>query len=151
MLGGWELSGIARFQSGAPLTVVGNSSIGARRADLVGDPYAPESQRFPATPLGTVVWLNPASFAAAPEGRLGNGTRGQFRGPSLHVWDISVRKSFAVKGDVRLQIQADLFNAFNHTNLRYSVQTLNLSTGGLASLNTAAPPRNVQLGVRVTF
>jgi Carboxypeptidase regulatory-like domain len=151
LLGGWEFSGIARYQSGAPITVVGSSAIGARRADLIGDPYAPESQRYPATPLGTVVWLNPASFAAAPESRLGNSTRGQFRGPSLHVWDISVRKSIAVAREVRLQIQADLFNVLNQTNLRYNAQTLNVSTGGLASLNAVAPPRNVQLGLRVTF
>jgi Carboxypeptidase regulatory-like domain len=152
VLGGWELSGIVRYQSGAPLTVVGNSSIGVRRADLVGsDPYSPESERFPATPPGTVRWLNPAAFAAAPEARLGNTTRNEFRGPTLYVWDLSIRKAFAVAGDVQLQIQADLFNAFNHTNLRYNAQILNVSTGGLASLNTAAPPRNVQLGVRVTF
>ena len=39
VLGGWEISGIARPQSGAPLTVTANTTIGSRRADLVGDPY----------------------------------------------------------------------------------------------------------------
>jgi hypothetical protein len=62
-----------------------------------------------------------------------------------------VRKSIAVAREVRLQIQADLFNALNQTNLRYNTQTLNVSSGGLGSLNAVSPPRNVQLGVRVTF
>jgi hypothetical protein len=151
VLGGWELSGIVRLQSGAPLTVTANTSIGTRRADLIGDPYVPESERFVADSPGTVRYLDPAAFAPAPEGRRGNTSRGEFRGPGLHVWDLSLRKGFAVTSNVRMQIQADLFNAFNHTDLRFSSQTLNLSTGGFGVLNQAAPPRNVQLGARLTF
>jgi hypothetical protein len=151
VLGGWELSGIVRYQSGAPLTITGNTTIGARRADLVGDPYVPESDRFVGGSAGAVQYLNPAAFASAPEGRRGNSTRGQFRGPSLHVWDLSLRKGFGVTGNVRLQIQADLFNAFNQTNLRFSAQSLSINAGGFGQLNQAAPPRNVQLGIRLTF
>ena len=152
VLGGWEISGIGRYQSGAPLTVTGNTSIGTRRADFLGgDPYLPASQRFdPASP-GVVRWLNPAAFAVAPESRRGNSNRGQFRGPSLKVVDLSLRKGFAVGGDVKVQVLADLFNVLNETNLRFSSQSLSLSAGGFGQLNTAAPPRNVQLGVRVTF
>ena len=54
-------------------------------------------------------------------------------------------------GDARLQVQADLFNVLNHTNLRLSSQTPSLTDGGFGQLNQAAPPRNVQLGVRLTF
>jgi hypothetical protein len=52
---------------------------------------------------------------------------------------------------VKVQVQADMFNVFNHTNLRFSGQSLNLSGGGFGLLNQAAPPRNVQLGVRLMF
>ena len=111
----------------------------------------PESQRFdPASP-GTVRYLNPAAFAVAPEGRRGNSSRGQFRGPSFQGWDISLRKIFAVHGNTKLQFQADLFNAFNQTKLRFSAQSLNFSNSGFGLLNQSAPPRNVQLGVRLTF
>ncbi len=67
------------------------------------------------------------------------------------MWDVSIRKGFALGGDVKLQLQADLFNVFNHTNLRFGSQSLNLSAGGFGQLNAAAPPRNVQLGVRLQF
>jgi hypothetical protein len=151
LLGGWEVSGIGRYQSGAPLTITANTAIGARRADDTGaDPYLPESQRFGSNP-GQVRWLDPAAFVPAPEGRPGNSKRGQVRSPSIQLWDISLRKQFRIGGDVRLQFQADLFNVFNHTNLRFSSQTLNASNAGFGELNTAVPPRNVQLGVRVTF
>jgi hypothetical protein len=150
VLGGWEISGIGRYQSGAPITVTANTTIGTRRADLIGDPYLPESERTP-LPSGAVPYLNPAAFTAPPEGRSGNSERGGFRWPSLTVFDLSLRKEFAVKGDVALQVQADLFNALNQTQLRFSSQSLNRSGGGFGQLNQAAPPRQIQLGIRLVF
>ena len=43
-------------------------------------------------------------------------------------------------------MQADFFNVFNHTNLRFSGQSLNLSGGGFGQLNQAAPPRQSSWG-----
>ena len=109
VLGGWEVSGIGRFQSGAPLTITGDTSIGNRRADFLGgDPYLPESERFDPVNAGIVRWFNPAAFAIAPEGRRGNSTRGQFQGPSLQIWDLSLRKRFAVAGDVKAAVPGRL-------------------------------------------
>ncbi len=152
VLGGWEISGITRYQTGSPLTVTGNTSIGNRRADyLGGDPYLPADQRVAQN--GAIQWLNPAAFAAAPEGRPGNGERGQFRGPTYFNWDISLRKQFRIGGDVRLQVQADFFNAFNQVNWGNpnNSQTPNLSNAGFGNITTAQPPRNIQLGMRLMF
>ena len=142
ILGGWEISGIGRYQSGAPLTVTANTAIGGRRADLIGEPYERN---------GDLQYLNAAAFAPAPDDRRGNTGRGQFRGPSLTVFDVSLRKQFVVTGEVRLQVQADFFNVLNQTQLRFSGQSLNASGGGFGQLNQAAPPRQVQLGIRLTF
>jgi hypothetical protein len=152
VLGGWEISGIGRFQSGAPVTVTANTALGVRRADFVGgEAYVPESERFSSATPGVVQYLNPNAFTAAPENRRGNTSRGQFRGPSLSVFDLSFRKGFAVAGDVNVQFQADLFNALNHTNLRFSGATAERTGSGFGQLNQAAPPRQIQLGARVTF
>jgi outer membrane receptor for Fe3+-dicitrate len=97
-----------------------------------------------------VQWLNPAAYASAPEGRRGNSTRGQFRGPSYHVWDLSLRKQFVLSGDVRLQIQADFFNAFNMVN--WGNPATNLSGSGFGNITSiTGQPRNIQLGARLTF
>jgi hypothetical protein len=150
ILGGWQVSGITRVQSGAPLTITGSTSIGTRRADyLGGDVYYPDSERFAAN--GTPQWLRPEAFAAAPDGRRGNSERGAYRGPGLHVWDMSLRKQFPLFGSVRATVQADAFNIWNHTNLRFSSQSLSRTTAGFGQLNAAAPPRQVQLGFRVSF
>jgi hypothetical protein len=148
VLGGWSVSGIYRYQTGAPLTVTGNTSIGNRRADyLGGDPYIPDSGRT--SPTGAIVWLDPTQFAAAPDTRLGNSARGQFRGPSYQVFDLSFRKAFRVAGDTRLQFQADLFNALNHTN--FNDPSVNLANADFGRISAAGPPRNVQLALRLTF
>jgi hypothetical protein len=148
VLGGWELSGIYRFQSGAPLTVNGLTAVGTRRADFLGgNPYLPASGRVNAA--GTVRWLDPSVFATAPETRLGNSTRGQFRGPSYQVFDLSFRKGFRVHNETRIQIQADFFNALNHTN--FNDPQLTVTNSNFGQIISAGPPRNVQLGLRVTF
>jgi hypothetical protein len=146
ILGGWEVSGITRYQTGAPLTISGNTSIGGRRADYVGgEMYLPDLIGA----NGVVQWIDSAAFTPAPEGRRGNSTRGQVRGPSYYVWDISLRKQFKVKGDVRMQLQADFFNAFNRVN--WGNPATNLSAAGFGQISSANPARNIQLGARIMF
>jgi hypothetical protein len=148
VLGGWEVSGIARYQTGAPLTVTAGSSIGNRRADFVGgNAYVADSKRVDAK--GGVTWLNAAAFAAPPEGRAGNSGRDAFRGPAYSVWDISVRKQFRLGKDVRLLLQADLFNAFNQIN--WGTVDTNMSNKSFGTVTSVNPPRNVQLGARILF
>ena len=150
IVGGWEVSGLARYQSGQPLTITANTAIGGRRADVVEgvDPYVPEDQRSTLVP-GSVMWLNPAAFVAAPAGRRGNSLRGAYRAPTYSLWDITVRKQIPLRGSVRAQIEATLYNAFN--GLNYRAPGTNLSGAGFGSVTSVAPPRQIQLGFRVNF
>jgi hypothetical protein len=148
LLGGWEISGITRFQSGAPFTVSGNTTIGSRRADYTGGGEQ-ASNVGDLLSDNTVAWLDASKFAAAPESRLGNSGRNQFFGPGLQQWDISLRKQFRLKGSAKLQFQADFFNAFNNLILRNPATTV--TTAGFGTITSAAPMRNVQLGLRVQF
>jgi hypothetical protein len=148
VLGGWEVSGIGRYQTGEPLTITGNTSIGERRADVKAgvDPYISELVN-PST--GVIQWLNPEAFGAAAEGARGSSKRGEFRGPGFTVFDLSVRKQFGITNRVKLGVQADLFNALNHVNYRNPATVV--TTAGFGTISQAAPSRNVQLGVRLTF
>ena len=148
LLGGWEVSGIARFQSGAPFSVSGNTSIGTRRSDFTGG----DEQASTAGDLladNSVAWLDTTKFTTAPDGRLGNMTRNQFYGPGLQQWDISLRKQFRLHGSVKAAFQADFFNAFNSLILRNPATTV--TNAGFGTITSAAPLRNIQLGFRVTF
>ena len=144
MLGGWEVSGITRFQSGANLSVTGNTSIGGRRADYIGGSVLlPDGER------GPNAWLNVAAFDEAPDTRRGNAGIGIVSGPGLQVWDISLRRRFSFTENMNLQFQADLFNAFNRAN--FLNLSLNTSNADFGSITSSAPGRNVQFGLKLTF
>lgn len=145
---GWEVSGITRFQSGQYYTPQANSTIGGRRADyLGGDITLPDDERSQSR------WFNTAAFGPAPEDRRGNARVGSVLGPGRNLWDLSLRKQFTLHEQYKLQFRGDMFNAFNHVNL-------NLNNGGLivnqaannyGTITSAAPGRQVQLGLRLTF
>jgi Carboxypeptidase regulatory-like domain len=143
VLSGWEISGITRYQSGAPLTVTANTAIGTRRADYVGGDVRAASF----SPLNQ--WINDAAFAPAPATRRGNSGVGIVQGPNLQTWDFSMRKQFQLSERFNLRFQADMFNAFNRANFRNPPTVL--TTGGFGRITTAGPARNIQFGLKLNF
>ena len=149
-LGGWELSGITRWQTGQYLTptATGNSALGNRRADYLGGTV----NQHGADPLAA--WFNKAAFGPAPDERRGTTGIGVIEGPGRYLWDLSLRKRISVGEKINLQFQADFFNAFNHTNLNNPNTTFGSLTSPNLSFGTitgAAPGRNIQLGAKLTF
>jgi hypothetical protein len=146
LLNGYEISGITRLQSGAyfTITATGNSTLGNRRADyLGGDVLIPNGDRSQSA------WINKAAFAAAPDTRRGSSGVGIVEGPGSQVWDFSVRKRFALTERFRLQMQADIFNAFNRTNFRDV--NVNLNDAAFGTLTASGPARNIQFGLKLNF
>ena len=96
-------------------------------------------------------WIDPAAFAPAPEGRRGNSTRGQVRGPSYQVWDISLRKQFRVSGDdAAAGSRPTSSTRFNHVN--WGNPATNLAGAGFGTITSiTGQPRNIQLGARIMF
>ncbi|MBA3442004.1 MAG: carboxypeptidase regulatory-like domain-containing protein [Pyrinomonadaceae bacterium] len=158
LLAGYEVSGITRLQSGDNFTVVAATSTGSRRADYIGGEV-----KLPNGERGVNGWFNTAAFAPAPDVRRGTSGRNSVVGPGLQVWDISLRKRFAITERVKAQLQADLFNAFNRANFRdlatdFGTGTLDLTTGRInpgntafGTITTASPGRNIQFGLKLTF
>jgi hypothetical protein len=94
-------------------------------------------------------WFNTAAFAPAGADHLGTSGVGDIVGPGLNLWDASVRKIFKIRESVQLQVQADAFNTLNHPNFRnLGVVT---SSSGYGGFSATGPPRNVQLGARLSF
>jgi Carboxypeptidase regulatory-like domain len=143
VLGGWDVSGITRIQSGPYLTPRGNTSTGERRADYVGGEVS-----LPGDERDETRWFNTAAFTAAPDTRFGNAEVGQIVGPGRHAWDLSFRKHFAI-GATKLGVQADVFNLFNTLNL--NAPNVVTTSADFGKINGAGPPRQVQLGIRLEF
>ncbi len=151
VLGGWQASGIFRASTGLPVTVVQSSARAGDRTDFVGGgPVVLPDYRK------TLQYLNPAVFQLIPRSaasgapiRPGNAGIRAFRAPGEWSLDFSLAKYVSIQEEVRLQIRADMFNAFNHTNLAGLRTSLNdqffgklLSTGGA---------RVIQVGLRLDY
>lgn len=149
-LHGWEVSGIVRAQTGAPLTITAGTELtGTRRADYIGGNPLLNTR----DPNG---YLNREVFTPASETARGTSGPGNVRGPGLYLWDFSLRKEIAVNEERnwRFRLQADFFNMFNRVNYRNP----NTGWGSLVNPNanfgtitTAGPPRNIQLGLKFNF
>jgi hypothetical protein len=143
--GGWEISGIFRYQTGQALTPSGNTSIGGRRADVVAgaSPYLDPEQR------SVNGWIARGAFSPAPNDRFGNAGVGIVRGPVKQIFDMSLRKYIALNERIRLRIQADFFNALNITN--FGNPNVNASDVNFGTITGADPGRNIQFGLKLNF
>jgi carboxypeptidase family protein len=144
VVGGWEVSGRTRYQSGQYLTVTGNTSTGTRRADYVGgDIDLPDDERSAAS------WFNTAAFAPAPDTRRGNSKVGMVEGPPFNRFDLSLRKNFRVTGGSRIEVRLDAFNVLNQVNL--GNPNVTVTNAAFGSINSAKTPREFQFGLRFAF
>jgi hypothetical protein len=175
---GWQISGSVFFHSGIPFSVVsaaysanGNGIVngsGAQFATVVpGVPLYEHSPVPGITQAGTIQWLNPNAFVSAVNSSTGacaggdNAQQCQFgdlgrnalRGPDF-VWsDFYLTKWFALTEHVKLRIEGQFFNVFNHPNFALpSIVVAGIpgnaatQTGFGAITSTTSPPTGL-LGV----
>ncbi len=153
VLGGWQVSGIFRADTGLPVTVTQSSSRPGDRTDFIGGGPV-KFQDYPKTLryLNRAVFqLIPVSSASGAPIRPGNVGRGSLREPGMWNLDFSFAKSvpIPVREAVRLQVRADMFNALNHTNLSGLRTSLNDRFFG--ELLSTRGARVIQVGASLTF
>ena len=127
-LGGWQLSGLASFYTGAPFTVTTSnldpgglgilgSSSASSRPDMICDPNANAPHAYAGVLNAANTYFNTACFAAVPQyaNRPGNAGRGVVRGPGFSNLDASLMKSFNLlsEGKAKLQLRLETFNTLN--------------------------------------
>jgi hypothetical protein len=149
-LGGWEISGITRAQSGQALTITNDQLVGdlnfRRRASVGSGALSDVSGCL----AGKLCWFNPTTaFTLAPSTSAGTAPVGNVLGPAFYNWDMSLRKNFRLpKEGTSLSLQADAFNVFNRTNWQNPGTNVN---GGLGVITASNPPRQLQFGARFGF
>jgi hypothetical protein len=178
LLNGWQVSGTAFWHSGVPFSVLstpytggGNGIIngsGPQFATLVPGVRLYDHRPIPGvTQPGTIQWLNPDAFASAvdpstgacaggdnPEScQFGNLGRNALRGPSF-VWnDFYLTKWFTLSEHLRLRLDAQFFNVFNHpdfalpTNVYAGVPGDPATQTGFGALTATTSPPSGLLGV----
>ena len=90
-------------------------------------------------------------------GTIGNAARTNLRGPGINNWDIALFKTIPLRERLKLQFRAELYNAFNHTQLsaydaaaRFDAQGRQVNTR-FGQFTAARSPRIAQLALRVTL
>jgi outer membrane receptor protein involved in Fe transport len=143
-LGGWQISGINRFESGTPfsITIPGDMAgvgTGGQRPDVTGPIKRETSQ---------LRWFSGA-FALPARGTFGSLGRNVVRGPGINNWDVSISKRTAIRENISLQFRAEFFNLFNHT--QWAGVSASLGSANFGQITSARDPRITQLGLRLIF
>jgi hypothetical protein len=153
LLGGWRLVGINTMTSGLPVnltyTPAGTSTVSVGtsptfRPNLVGDPVTPNG--------GIGNYLDPAKVEIPTDRSqpFGNAPRNAVRGPSFRQLDLGVHKAFPLWwGQSRLETRIEAFNLFNTTN--FGTPNGNRSSNAFGTITSAAPARQIQLGIKLYF
>jgi hypothetical protein len=146
-VGGWQFSTIVHLQSGFYYSPTGNNPYilsGARAADYLGQPALLPNP-------GPNGWFNRAAFTPPPIYRWGTAGTGIMEGPGLQIYNLSLTKFFTVSESrgINLRLRADFLNAFNHAN--FQGPQVNVSDSSFGTVSAAYPPRNIQLGLKLTF
>lgn len=165
VLGGWQASGIITYNSGLPFTVTTSNfdpaGTGIINANPAGRPIllCDPNENAPHT---ATVWFNTACFQPNPantantaalgfQNVLGNTPRGVIEGPPTHRVDFTMSKNIRFTETARLQLRAEVFNVFNHTNFR-GFSSLNITGGAnFGRIGSVRDPRTMQFGAKIQF
>jgi hypothetical protein len=149
-MGGWQFAGILTSETGQPFTVTQPTGLQSSRPDYIGGAGLLDN------PTKTLVHINTAAFARVPLApasglplRPGNIGRNAQRQLGLWNLDLSLTKNLILTERVSAKLNADLLNAFNHTNLS-SLQT-NITAGTFGRYQGTRGARAVQLELRLAF
>lgn len=162
VLGGWQVSGIATYNTGLPFTVTTSSydpaGLGilnvnpAGRPNVTCDPDSGGAQTVQQ-------WFNTSCFTPNPAlvtgvftpvpNTVGNAGRGSVEGPPTTRFDLTAVKNITFGETFRIQLRAEMFNMFNHTNFR--VLSTNITATNFGQVTTTRDPRTMQFGAKVYF
>jgi hypothetical protein len=164
---GWALSGITRFSTGLPVTLIetdDHSLLGTSGTGPI--PLPVDTPDFAGGSLGirdprhsaNHTYFNTALFSASPIGREGTANRRFFHGPGTNNWNVALLKDTHLTERLDLQFRAEFFNIFNHAQFgqpdgRLSQSGLNLNNinSNFGTVTTAADPRIGQLSLKLNF
>lgn len=152
---GWRVSGITKFSTGLPVTLVETddaSLLGTSGAGAIGLPidtpnFTPGPLHF-TDPRSGQPYFNTSLFSAAPLGTIGNASRRFFSGPGLNNWDLAILKDTRITEGINLEFRAEFFNAFNHAQFALPDGNINGAFGRVLNAND---PRIMQLSLKLLF
>ena len=160
VLGGWQASGVVTLNSGVPFSALTSSFdpsglgfvpalVAGGRPNTLCDPNsgAPHDRlKYFNTQCFA---LNPTTTTSGVNNIIGTAGRGTIDGPPTKRFDFTMTKIIRFSETTRLQLRAEAFNIFNHTNFR-TIQT-NVTNAAYGQVTAVRDPRTIQLGLKFIF
>src|ERR1700723_2549368 len=168
-LAGWELSGIAAFQTGLPYDIFGTADTLhtnlADRATVVNasvlktvpsmGAFVPSSAVFTGeNPLA----FNPdnAAIMPIPFDVPSNVGRNHWYGPGINNWNFNLAKTTAITERLNFQLRFEFYNMFNRTQFNKPDNTIGdpnfgYSTSQVGQNDGTTGARQVQIGAKFNF
>jgi len=158
---GWQLNSLFTVSTGSPVLLLAGKNVSGTgenqdRPDLVGNPFANVPKLTGTT---AVQYFNPAAFAMPAAGSFGNLGRNAIYGAGFGDIDFSVFKRNPIAERIGTEFRVEIFNLTNRINWANPGATL--TSGSFGQLTSTkggktpglgyGEPRNVQLGLRITF
>ncbi len=163
---GWAVSGITRFSTGLPVTLVetdDQSLLGTAFGGPITLPVDTPNFVGPLTisnPRDSAQrqFFNPSAFAQSALGVEGDSRRRFFHGPGTNNWDLALLKNTGITERVNVQFRAEFFNLFNHAQFLGPNGITGFGAGGgpptsasFGDVSAAQPPRIGQLSLKFSF
>jgi hypothetical protein len=179
LIGGFELSGSAQFQTGQPCGVgtsndyagvneVGSFGCGTNTSE--GQFWARNGtptllKHFNPNGTGSAKYISTTNgdgsqiFTTPPAGtfNLQSGIRDEIYGPGFQNWNLSMRKRFPINEQTGFEFRAEAYNFINHSNWSQIGQAGGLqlnptsSQFGEVTQKSTTNPRTLQLSLRYLF
>jgi len=123
------------------------STVLSYRPNIIGDIVLPSDQRSPDR------YLNAGGIAIPDRSQpFGSAGRNIIRGPAFFQTDLGLHKQFPLWNETtRLELRAEAFNLFNHTN--FTLPDLNISNAAFGTFRPGStfPAREIQFALKLYF
>jgi hypothetical protein len=156
----WTISGITRFSSGFPITMVNNNDTsllgtnpnGVNNSSVDEPDYAGGNLEINHNPRNGNSYFNTALFSLPALGSPGNSQRRFIYGPGAENFDMALSKRFTVSENTNVLFRLEAFNVFNHTQF-FGPLSVNgtIGSSSFGDVVSAAAPRILQAALKFTF
>jgi hypothetical protein len=158
---GWSLSGITRFSSGFPITMInnGDNSLigtnpnGINNASIDEPDYNGGPLHLSGNPRKNGNnYFDTTAFSLNALGTPGTAKRRFFYGPGADNWDMAVAKRLAITESKSLLFRVEAFNVFNHTQFNGPTSVDgDIGSSTFGEVISAAAPRILQGALKFNF
>ena len=158
-LGGWQISGVTVAESGSPIIgsggtlsyngpdVLGLGGNTTNRPNIVSPVTYPKKQK---AWFNTSAFANPiAPWAGGGNNGFGDAGKDAVKAPGLFNWNLAIFKDFSIHEAFHLQLRAESFNTFNHTEFNQVDGGSN--DGNFGQVTSTYDPREFQFGGKFLF